>query len=370
MPETTSRIPLTILTGFLGAGKTTLLNHLLHADHGLRVAVMVNDFGAINIDSQLVIGVEDEQTVTLSNGCICCSIRDDLYAAAVQLIRRADPPEYLIIEASGVSDPAAVAQTFLETALAERVQLDGILAVVDAEQFTHLPQELEVLAMDQIGVADIVVLNKVDLVTAEELAAIKEQIQYISRKSRILETTFGQVPLKLVLGVGQYDLARLAEHQVRDIHVHAAAPHHHHEHEHEHEHDHNHEHNDHTLIFDTWSYQQSQPFAYKALRQTINNLPTTIYRAKGFLYLDESPDRRGILQVVGKRVRITVGEPWGQEIPHSQVVFIATAGGLDAHALSQQLDECVASANRETSRLKAAVEWVRSAWQLAAATES
>ena len=106
------------------------------------------------------------------------------------------------------------------------------------------------------------------------------------------------------------------------------------------------------------------------MRQAINNLPTTIYRAKGFLYLDESPDRRGILQVVGKRVRITVGEPWGRETPHSQVVFIATAGGLNAHTLSHQLDACVASAARETSKLKAVVEWVRSAWQIAAATES
>jgi G3E family GTPase len=368
MSETTTRIPLTILTGFLGAGKTSLLNHLLHAEHGLRVAVMVNDFGAVNIDSQLVVGVEDEQTVNLSNGCICCSIRDDLYAAAVQLIRRPDPPEYLIIEASGVSDPAAVAQTFTTSSLAEQVQLDSILAVVDAEQYLHLEQELEVLALDQIGVADIVVLNKVDLVTTAQLDAIKTQIRYISRKSRILETTFGRVPLELVLGVGQYDLARLTERDVRDIHVHAAANEHHHEDEHDHEHDH--QHHDHTLIFDTWSYQQSQPLAFKAVRQMINNLPTTIYRAKGFLYLDESPDRRGILQVVGKRVRITVGEPWGQEAPHNQLVFIATAGGLDPHELSHQLDDCVAGAIPQTNRLKAAVEWVRSAWQLAAATEA
>ncbi|NJO00189.1 MAG: GTP-binding protein [Anaerolineales bacterium] len=128
-------IPLTIIGGFLGAGKTTLLNHILHSDHGLRVAVLVNDFGAINIDTQLIVGVEGE-TISLSNGCICCSIRDDLMEATLQLLERPDPPEYIIVETSGVSNPGAVKLTFMfSSELISRVRVDSIVTVIDAEQF-------------------------------------------------------------------------------------------------------------------------------------------------------------------------------------------------------------------------------------------
>ena len=114
----TEPIPVTIISGFLGAGKTSLLNHILNADHGLRVAVLVNDFGEINIDAALVSGVSGESTINLSNGCICCSIRDDLLEAAVQLIQRPNPPEYIVVETSGVSDPMAVSLTFMRTRIA------------------------------------------------------------------------------------------------------------------------------------------------------------------------------------------------------------------------------------------------------------
>ena len=155
-------IPITILSGFLGAGKTSLLNHILHGNHGLRVGVLVNDFGEINIDAELVAGVSGN-SVSLSNGCVCCSIRDDLVESTLQLVQGPNRPEYLILETSGVADPISVSLTFVESELKSLIDVDSILTVVDAENIRSLDDEYEELAEDQISMADIVILNKVDL---------------------------------------------------------------------------------------------------------------------------------------------------------------------------------------------------------------
>ena len=161
----THAVPLTVLTGFLGAGKTTLLNRILTGDHGLRVAVLVNDFGSINIDAELVVGIEnDGDIVNLANGCVCCNIRDDLAAAVTELMARPEPPEYILLEASGVADPSGIALTFMDDGMRDRIRLDSIMCVVDAEQIFAAPEMME-LKLRQVAFADMLILNKVDLVT-------------------------------------------------------------------------------------------------------------------------------------------------------------------------------------------------------------
>ena len=170
-------VPVTLLTGFLGSGKTTLLNRILNGQHGLRVGVLVNDFGAINIDAELVDGVE-ENTISLTNGCVCCEIRDDLVNSLEQLLTREDAIDYVILEASGVADPEGIVMTFLDQRYERLLRLDSITCIIDAEAiFADGDNEsLNMLKLRQIGFADLVLLNKVDLVGPEHIEVTKEWI--------------------------------------------------------------------------------------------------------------------------------------------------------------------------------------------------
>lgn len=358
-------VPMTILSGFLGSGKTTLLNHILHGDHGLKIAVLVNDFGAINIDAQLVVGVEGE-TINLSNGCICCTIRGDLLKETVQLLSRAEPPEYIIIETSGVSDPMAVANTFMIPEVSPLIRLDSILVVVDADQLLDLRGKNYDLAIDQIAVADIVVLNKVDMVTESYLQEIKTRIRKYVPEARILETTYAQVPLELVIGVGQYDPERLRQREERDIHVHGVEEETHHDHDHDHggedhSHEHHHAHTDHTLVYSTWSWESDEPLSLNALRDMLDRLPNTIYRAKGLVYLEEAPQNKVVFQIVGKRASLILSDNWGlAERPRTQMVMISSHGGIDPDSLRGQLEACTASKQpSRTTRIAASTAWMR-----------
>jgi G3E family GTPase len=326
-------VPLTIISGFLGAGKTTLLNYVLHAEHNLKVAVLVNDFGEINIDSELIVGIENEidNTISFSNGCICCSLREDMLLSIIELLERPEPPEYIIIEASGVSDPAAIALSFLMPDVRELIRVENIITVVDAEQITSLTKgESAELGIAQISIADVLVLNKADLVDGKRLSGVRGWLREVMPSARIIETEFGRVPLELVFGLGSYDPDRILGREPMNVHVHAG------EHVHPHGEGYGHE-----KAFSTWSFETDRMLSYELVRKAVKSLPPTIFRAKGILYLDTFPEKRGVLHVVGRRCALSWDRPWSGHAPYSKLVLIGTPNGVDPEALKKHFEECL-----------------------------
>ena len=327
-------VPVTILTGFLGAGKTTLLNRILGGDHGLRVAVLVNDFGAINIDAELVVGVEDD-VISLANGCVCCTIRDDLVQTVLDTISRPEAPEYILLEASGVADPSGIAMTFADGGLRERLRLDGIACVLDADQVFAHPEHpaLMELKVRQVGFSDMVILNKTDLAGPGQVQKVREWIEGTFRRLRIIETSYCDVPLEILLGAGHLDPARPDPGRRRMEHADCADP----------SCRDGHPGHDHAGTFSTWSYQTSQPLSLEALQAAARTLPGNIYRAKGVIYTSDAPQRRAVLQVVGRRVDISVQGEWDQRVPRTQIVAIGAAGSIDARLLEETFTACISA---------------------------
>jgi G3E family GTPase len=203
----TARIPVTVLTGFLGAGKTTLVNRILSENHGKRIAVIENEFGEVGVDQELVIGA-DEEIFETSNGCICCTVRGDLIRILGQLRKRRDRFDSVLIETTGLADPGPVAQTFfIDEELKEHYALDAIVTLVDAR---HIEQELEhnQIALEQIAFADVILLNKIDLVDAAALERIERRVRGISATAAVIHSRNANVPLERVLALGAFDLER------------------------------------------------------------------------------------------------------------------------------------------------------------------
>jgi G3E family GTPase len=240
------KIPVTVLTGYLGAGKTTLLNRILSEEHGKRYAVIVNEFGEIGIDNELVVGA-DEEVFEMNNGCICCTVRGDLIRIIEGLMKRRGKFDAIIVETTGLADPAPVAQTFfVDEEVQDNARLDAVVTVADAkflvERLKDAPE-----AKNQIAFADVILLNKVDLVSGEELDEVEARIRGINPYARVIRTERSQVPLNEVLDRGAFDLERILE--IEPAFLEGGHDHHHHDHDHEcgpgcdHEHhDHGHDH--------------------------------------------------------------------------------------------------------------------------------
>jgi G3E family GTPase len=377
-------LPVTIITGFLGSGKTTLLNHILNNQQGLKTAVLVNEFGEIGIDNELIVSTDGDDLVELSNGCICCTINNDLVEAVYKILERQEAIDYLVVETTGLADPLPVALTFLGTELRDMTRLDSIITVVDAENFS-LDLFNSEAATSQITYGDIILLNKTDLVDEAKVEHLESRIREMKDGSRILRTVKGQVPLGVILSVGLFESDRYFDtedrsthehhdhdHQAHDHdhqahnHDHQAHNHDHHEHEHHehhhpghdhadhsacdhdhghcehdhaHDHGHHHHHSDHLENdgFTSVSFQSDRPFEIKKFQYFLDNqLPENVFRAKGILWFKES-EKRHIFHLSGKRFSLD-DDDW-KGAPKNQLVLIGQ--GLDHDTLKAQIQDCL-----------------------------
>ena len=354
------KIPVTVLTGYLGAGKTTLLNRILTEDHGKRYAVIVNEFGEIGIDNDLVVGA-DEDVFEMNNGCVCCTVRGDLIRVVSGLMKRQRPgkPAFdaIIVETTGLADPGPVAQTFfVDEDVKAKTRLDSVTALVDAKHvMARLDDSKE--AREQVAFADRIILNKTDLVTGDELAAVESRLRALNPLAPITRAQRANVPLDEVLGVHAFDLERIsevrpdfvnpphgAEGHVHDDHC----GHGHHDHGHEHGHDHDHQHGPrghaHEDDIRGIALSLDRPLDGQKFTAWLDRLlgeqGQNILRAKGIIDV-AGENRRLVFQAVHMILEGDLQKPWGEtERRWSRAVFIGR--DLDEAELRKGFEACAA----------------------------
>ena len=352
------KTPVTVLTGYLGAGKTTLLNRILSEDHGKRYAVIVNEFGEVGIDNDLIVGA-DEEVFEMNNGCVCCTVRGDLIRVVSGLMKRKGGFDAIIVETTGLADPGPVAQTFfVDEDVRARTQLDSVTTVVDAK---HLPLRLADSreAVEQVAFADQIILNKTDLVTAAELAEVERLIRRLNPLAPIHRAERSNVPLAQVLGRGSFDLARIEEiepdflnpahgepghvHDEHCDHDHHGHGHDHHGHDHDH-HGHDHDHDIEATGIRGISLTSRKPLNANRFTAWLNEVLQAqgpdILRAKGILDV-AGEDRRLVFQAVHMILEGDFQGPWKNDADrYSRLVFIGR--NLDEAKLREGFESTIA----------------------------
>ena len=350
IPDSSAKIPVTVLTGYLGAGKTTLLNRILSEPHGKKFAVIVNEFGEIGIDNELVVNA-DEEVFKMNNGCICCTVRGDLVRIIDGLMRRKGKFDAIIVETTGLADPAPVAQTFfMDEAVGAKTKLDAVVTVADAkwlaERLKDAPE-----AKNQIAFADVILVNKTDLVAPEKLSELEARIRGLNPYARLHRTQRANIDINEVLGRNAFDLDRILT--IEPDFLEGEDHDHHHDHHHDHgDHDHGPNHSHHGDGLKHYHDEEMQSVALrtdKALNPDkffpwIQDLVATdgpnILRCKGILSFKDDP-QRFVFQGVHMILDGDHQRPWrADEVRHSRIVFIGR--NLPEDKIRQGFESCIA----------------------------
>lgn len=291
-------LPIVVLSGYLGAGKTSFLNQLLAQAEGQRIAVLVNDFGSINVDADLIEGAVDG-VVALQNGCICCSMAAGLQVAIFKTLKQDPKPELILIEASGVSNPGDIARILGDEAMQPYVRLELVVAMADCEHWSCYGEAERQWVHTQIKYADVVLLTKTDIVDDSVAESVTADISRINPGVLVFDRNVQDPSLDILLGQG--GVSGAVNQHVGELPLHGPAE----------------------KAFQSWVFKESSPLNSVTLNRILGDLPEHTVRGKGSLYLSDYPSHRFVFQMVGKRVKIEPSGTWGEKTPGTEIVFIA-----------------------------------------------